>query len=123
MGRFVASRDMAYADAAKKEKQEKLRKEREDPVRQQEAVEALFEAVADAFVQLMKEGDPFAFKYCPTPGCSADKATGSQPGGEGIAQAVMRRMGFPGIGLDHVSFCLCLCLFLLFLDLLLYSAL
>jgi len=43
-------------------------------------------------------GNGNAFKYCPTPGCSADKATGSK---EGIAWAVMRRLGdFPSALLD-----------------------
>lgn len=43
-------------------------------------------------------GNGNAFKYCPTPGCSADKATGSK---EGIAWAVMRRLGdFPSASLD-----------------------
>jgi hypothetical protein len=50
----------------------------------------------------MVSGDPFAFKYCPTPGCSADKATGT--GLErGIGHAVMNRMGFPGL----FFFCFC----------------
>jgi hypothetical protein len=60
-------------------------------------VEDLFDAVADCFRDMMHSGDPFAFKYCPVPGCSADKATGTSPQGGGIGYAVMRRMGFPGM--------------------------
>ncbi len=96
------SRDRACAARAKESKINSLAKERSLRVGY-DALEELFDAVADGFVELMQAGHPFAFKYCPTPGCSADKGTGGSGGGGGIAWAVMERMGFPGIGLDHVS--------------------
>ena len=94
---FLEKRDKAYAAQMKASKKLRLNKERSAPSRASQKLEDLFEAVADAFVELLEAGHPFAFKYCPTPGCSADKATGSC---EGIASAVMRKMGFPGHGLD-----------------------
>jgi hypothetical protein len=96
---FVAARDRGYAAGVKEAKRQQLLLERSSRDGN-DALEELFEAVADAFADLMNEGHPFAFKYCPTPGCSADKGTGNSCG---IAHAVMERMGFPGIGLDHVS--------------------
>ena len=109
---FIERRDKAYAQAKRKECRDLIKKQREAR-KDDDMLELLFEAVADAFVDLMRAGHPFAFKYCPTPGSSADKATGTLGSG-GIAQAIMTRMGFPGIFMDHVSFaCFFSCLWLI----------
>lgn len=103
--KFVQGRDKRVAAKRAQEKQQAVQAEWDHPCRHEERLEELFEAVACAFEELLSAGDGFAFKYCPTPACSADKATGTCARG-GIAYAVMKRMGFPGVGLDDVSFLL-----------------
>lgn len=95
---FVRDRDIRLKKDAKSLRKKNLLIECSQPCRSECGhVEDLFDAVADCFRDMMHSGDPFAFKYCPVPGCSADKATGTSPQGGGIGYAVMRRMGFPGM--------------------------
>lgn len=97
---FVAARDARLKAEAKASRNECIRRERASEQRcSNEALALLFDATVETFVHFMRgEGQPHAlrmsgFKYCPTPGCSADKATGSLESG-GIGEAMMRRLGF-----------------------------
>ena len=73
----------------------RILQERSSPARYEDSLVDLFDAVADAFAELLLADNHFAFKYCPTPGCSVDTATGSLESG-GLACAVMTKLGFPG---------------------------
>ena len=99
---FIQKRDAYLKAQARKSKKERIAKERLSLDRRRPEVQDLFDAVADAFVELMHDEHVFAFKYCPTPGGSADNATGFGNRG-GIATAIIRKMGFPGPELDPVS--------------------
>lgn len=101
--KFLAERDRRRAQEARQARKNRIAAERSQDLRRDPDLEDLFDAVADAFAQQLLAGNGNAFKYCPTPGCSADKATGSK---EGIAWAVIRRTGFPCASLDPVSCCL-----------------
>lgn len=101
--RFVEDRDRKLAEEASAQRKQRIFQERSRPSRYEEPICNLFEAVADAFVSFMTSAKDakrriFGFKYCPLPGCSADKATGNLDS-KGIGHAVLKRFsvlkGFP----------------------------
>jgi hypothetical protein len=96
---FVAARDRRLKAEASAARKKMISMQRDSPGRSDPCLVALFWAVVDAF-ELFLQSDceqrrMFAFKYCPTPGCSADKGTGNADTG-GIGQALMGCL-FPGI--------------------------
>lgn len=94
---FVHDRDAKLAAEAKLQTKSTILQERSSEERQSgTAVAKLFDAVLQAFVKFMDGASPmkrrlFAFKYCPTPGCSADKGTGNLETG-GIGEALLRHL-------------------------------
>ena len=99
---FVADRDRRLKHEASLQRKQRICNERRALPRYDENLCQLFEAVADAFVAFMtsssRKREVFGFKYCPLPGCSADKATGNLDS-KGIGHAVLKRFsvlkGFP----------------------------
>ena len=98
---FLAFREREIVKNIKEGIKERMARERADPIRQSPKVQALFGTYVTTIVKLMQEGSFAAFKYCPSPASSADKATGH--GKEGVATAILRALGFPGPELDPVS--------------------
>jgi hypothetical protein len=119
---FVAGRDARLAKCSSAQSKQRMHDERASACRQLPQVVQLFDAVVDAFALFVSgpEGDEprdkaerqlwhkrraFGFKYCPTPGCSADKATGNLESG-GVGYALMARLshafgkGFPQVALS-----------------------
>jgi hypothetical protein len=88
---FVDKRDDELASKSRQQRRERMHAERSSPVRRDEHVVALFEEVVRVFARFIGDFedssedsstlDPerirlrrvFGFKYCPTPGSSADK--------------------------------------------------
>lgn len=97
---FVAARDARLKAEAKVSRNQRIQRERIAEHRSSKALTQLFDATVEAFVDFMrseKHGLRMSgYKYCPTPGCSADKATGNLESG-GIGEAMMRRLGFASI--------------------------
>ncbi len=104
---FVLARDARLAETSALQVKIRLNDERSSVHRQDPSLQRLFDAVVDTFVFFIEDvcdhkHQVFGFKYCPTPGCSADKATGTLESG-GVGCAVMRRLqgkGFPSLELS-----------------------
>ena len=91
-------RDLQLKEQAKSERKNRIAQERSQNLRSNEHLVLLFDTIVDTFYDFMKNSKKrqlrmSGFKYCPTPGCSADKATGNLES-SGIGEAMMRKLGF-----------------------------
>ena len=114
--KFLRERDAQLKMKSSMQRKERIMLERSRASRYDENLCTLFDTVVDAFVEFMtgcfcgggsssssSKNKVFAFKYCPTPGCSADKGTGNLETG-GVGEAMARRFaalkGFPAAQLS-----------------------